>query len=72
MHCTLFAFGINFISTHNFTHFTSKLPTEMFQKCSIKRSICDRLPPGVISQVQLTLRYSSQRQRLVVVIHKAK
>lgn len=28
------------------------------------------LPPGVVSQVQLTLRYSSQRQRLVVVVHK--
>ena len=30
-----------------------------------------RLPPGVVSQVQLTLRFSSQRQKLIVVVHKA-
>jgi hypothetical protein len=31
-----------------------------------------RLPPGVVSQVQLTLRYSSQRQRLIIVVHKVR
>ena len=30
------------------------------------------LPPGVVSQVQITLRYSNQRQRLIVVIHKVR
>lgn len=31
-----------------------------------------RLPPGVVSQIQLTLRFSSQRQKLIVVVHKAR
>ena len=42
------------------------------RESSVRRRPKGTLPPGVVSQVQLTLRFSSQRQRLIIVVHKAR
>ncbi|XP_046456808.1 extended synaptotagmin-2-like isoform X2 [Daphnia pulex] len=48
----------------------AKLSLDRESNSSIRRRQKGGLPPGVVSQVQLTLRYSSQRQRLIIVVHK--
>ncbi|XP_057368362.1 extended synaptotagmin-1-like isoform X2 [Daphnia carinata] len=52
------------------TNTLSAIKTGLDRESSIRRRQKGGLPPGVVSQVQLTLRYSSQRQRLIVVVHK--
>jgi len=46
--------------------------TNLERETSFRRRIRGGLPPGVVSQIQLTLRFSSQRQKLIIVVHKAK
>uniref|UniRef100_A0A0P5KR21 Extended synaptotagmin-2-B n=1 Tax=Daphnia magna TaxID=35525 RepID=A0A0P5KR21_9CRUS len=52
------------------TNTLSVTKTSLDRESSIRRRQKGGLPPGVVSQVQLTLRYSSQRQRLIIVVHK--
>jgi len=46
--------------------------SELERESSVRRRNITGLPPGVVSQIQLTLRFSSQRQKLIIVVHKAK